>query len=173
MSKYDHLSPLAQKLGAWMARQCADGLPAHVDEGLANAFPDVEVKQIKLALAELKADGLVELNSAINRAMPSVRTTIALFVAADPAITGHDPRKDAVLLARMMIENPKLGNIRELEAAVGWPRRRFNPAVGLLVPLFPHNRMRTPLQNDYPVLGFIVGDDEIVSLRRFVQSHTR
>ena len=68
-----------------MARQCVDGLPAHVDEGLAKAFPGVEAKQIKLALAELKADGLVELSSAINRAMPSVRTTIALFVAADPA----------------------------------------------------------------------------------------
>ena len=154
MSTYDHLSPLAQKLGAWMARQCVDGLPAHVDEGLAKAFPGVEAKQI-------------------NRAMPSVRTTIALFVAADPAITGHDPRKDAVLLARMMIENPRLGNVRELEAAADWPRRRFNPAVGLLVPLFPQNRMRTPIQNEYPVLGFIVGDDEIVSLRRFVQSHTR
>jgi hypothetical protein len=164
---------LAQKLGAWMARQCQDGLPGYVDERLAEAFPGTDSKAIKQALAELKADGLIELSSAINLPMPHVRTTVALFVAADPAVTGHDPLKDAVALAGMMIENPKLGNVRELEVASGWPRRRFNPAVGLLVSLFPPNRMRTPIQNDYPVLGFIIGDDEVIALRRYVQSRTR
>ena len=37
---YDHLSPLAQKLGAWMARQCENGLPGHFGDELLEAFSD-------------------------------------------------------------------------------------------------------------------------------------
>jgi hypothetical protein len=61
---YDHLSPLAQKLGAWMATQCEDGLPGHFGDDLLEAFPDSDKKHLSVALAELKADGLVELSEA-------------------------------------------------------------------------------------------------------------
>lgn len=174
MHSDEHLSRTAQDLGAWMTRQSSDGLPGHVDvEKMVAAFPDLDIKELKLALAELKAAGLIELSSAINRPVPSVRTTVALFDAADPAVTGYSPRKDAVVLARMIIENPRLGHIPDLEKAAAWPRRRLNPAVGLLVPLFPPTRMRNPLQNAYPLLSFIVGDDEIITLKRFVRDETR
>jgi hypothetical protein len=170
---YDHLSPLAQKLGAWMAMRCEDGLPGHFGDDLLEAFPDSDKKHLSVALAELKADGLVELSPLIGPKLPRVRTTFDLFVAADPGITKHDPVRDAVVLARMLIENPKLGNTRELESAIGWERRRFNPAFGQLVPLFPKGRRRESIQNDYPTLGVIVGDDEVVALRRYVRQHGR
>lgn len=170
---YDHLSPLAQKMGAWMARQCENGLPGHFDDDLVEAFPDSSTKDIRQALAELKADGLVELTSAIGPKLPSVRSTYELFVAADPGITKNDPLRDAVVLARMMVDDSKLGNTRELERAIGWERRRFNPALGQLMPLFPKGRRRESIQNDYPTLGFIVGDDEVIALRRFIRQHAR
>lgn len=81
---YDHLSPLAQKLGAWMAEQCQDGLPGHFGDELLEAFPDSEKKDIRQALAELKADGLVELTPVMGPHLPRVRSTYELFVAADP-----------------------------------------------------------------------------------------
>ena len=81
--------------------------------------------------------------------------------------------RDAVVLARMLIDNPKLGNTRELESAIGWERRRFNPALGQLMPLFPKGRRRESIQNDYPTLGVIVGDDELVALRRFIRQNAR
>ena len=170
---YDHLSPLAQSLGAWMAAKCKNGLPEHFGDDLLEAFPDVDKRQLSQALAELKADGLIELSPVIGPHLPRVRTTYELFVAADPGITTHDPMRDAVVLARMLIDEPKLGNTRELERAIGWERRRFNPAFGQLVPLFPKGRRRESIQNDYPTLGVIVGDDEIVALRRFVRQYGR
>lgn len=173
MTSYDHLSPLAQKLGAWMATHCANGLPGHFGDDLVEAFPDADKKQIRQALAELKADGLVELTPLIGPNLPRVRTTYELFVAADPGVTKHDPLRDAVVLARILIDDPKLGNTRELERAIGWERRRFNPALGQLMPLFPKGRRRESIQNDYPTLGVIVGDDEVVELRRFVRQHAR
>ena len=167
-------SPLAQKMGAWMAKQCKNGLPGHFDDDLVEAFPDSDTKEIRQALAELKADGLVELTPVIGPKLPRVRSTsLMAFVAADPGITKNDPLRDAVVLARMMVDDPKLGNTRELERAIGWERRRFNPALGPLMPLFPKGRRRESIQNDYPTLGFIVGDDEVVALRRFIRQHAR
>jgi hypothetical protein len=173
MPTYDHLGPLAQRLGAWLARQCENGLPKLFGDELREAFPEVDVKEIKLALAELKADGLIELHPVIGPHLARIRTTYALFVAADPGITGNDPLRDAVVLARTLADDPKLGTTRQLEAAVGWERRRFNPALGQLMPLFPEGRRRNSIQNEYPTLGVIVGDDEIVALRRFIQQRTR
>jgi hypothetical protein len=170
---YDHLSPLAQRIGRWLAEQCVDGMPGHFGDGLLTAFADDERADIRLALSELKADGLVELSPLIGPKLPRIRTTYALFEAADPGITGHDPGQDAVVLARLLIEDPKLGNVPQLESAAGWESRRFNPALGLLVPLFPPGRRRSPIQNRYPVLGFIVGPDEILELKRFIQTSTR
>ena len=46
---YDHLSPLAQKLGAWMAKQCENGLPGHFGDELLEAFPDSEKKDWTLS----------------------------------------------------------------------------------------------------------------------------
>src|SRR6266853_1690137 len=36
---HDHLSPLAQQLGRYMADQCSDGLPGHFGDELIEAFP--------------------------------------------------------------------------------------------------------------------------------------
>lgn len=170
---YDHLSELAQRLGRHMAEQCVDGMPGHFDDELLEAFSDATRDEVKIALAELKADGLVELSPVIGPKLPRIRTTYDLFVAADPAVTGHDPEADAVVLARMMAEDTKLGHVPSLEERTGWPRRRFNPAVGLLLQLFPKGRYREVIQNEYPTLGFLITEDEVVSLQRFVRANTR
>jgi hypothetical protein len=41
--------------------------------------------------------------------LPRVRTTVELFIASDPAITGHDPVEDSVVLARLLLDQPELG----------------------------------------------------------------
>lgn len=166
------LGDLAQRLGRHMAEQCTDGMPGHFRDDLLAAFPDEEVVTVRSALAELKGSGLVTLDPLIGPKLPNVRTTLALFVAADAAITGHDPVEDSVVLARMLIDDPEMGHVPKLEEAAGWPRRRFNPALGLLMRLFPKGRYREVDQPYYPTLGLIVGDDEVVALRRYVRDHT-
>lgn len=168
---YNHLSPLAQQLGKHLAGECHDGMPGHFDDGLIEAFPTASVSDLKVALAELEAEGMVDLSSAIGPKLPRVRTTYELFAAADPGVTKQDPRRDAVVLARMLVEDPKLGHVPDLEAQSGWERRRFNPALGLLMPLFRKGRYREVIQNEYPTLGVIVTEEEIVALRRFIRAN--
>lgn len=173
---HDDLSSLAQKIGRYMAESCTDGLPGHFDDELLTAFPDEDRKSLSLALAlaELEAEGLVTLSRVIGPHLPRVRTTVDLFVACDPAITGQDPVEDSVILARMLIDNPKLGGSTwNLEQAAEWERRRFNPAFALVLPNIAPGRVRGSIQNDYPTMGVILADEDIIQLRRYVQRHTR
>ena len=171
---HEGLSELAQKLGLWMAQQCDDGLPGHFGDELLGAFPDENRTTLGPALAELAAEGLVELTPLIGPKLPRVRTTVALFLACDAAITGHNPLEDSVVLARLLLETPKLGgNARDLEQASGWERRRFNPAFALLVPCVADGRVRKSIQSDYPTMGVLIADEDIVELRRYVHRHTR
>jgi hypothetical protein len=171
---YEDLSDLAQRVGRWMAQRCDDGLPGHFGDELLEAFPDDSGDTIRPALAELAAEGLVELTPVIGPTLPRVRTTVELFLACDAAITGQNPIDDSVILARMLLEDPRLGsNARDLEQASGWERRRFNPAFALIVPCIGEGRVRTPDQPDYPVMGILVADEDVVALRRYVHRHTR
>jgi hypothetical protein len=171
---HEGLSDLAQRLGRWMAEQCADGLPGHFGDDLLEAFPEESSATIASALAELAADGLVTLTSLIGPKLPRIWTMVALFVACDAGITGQDPVDDSVILARMLLDDPTLGgNARDLEAASGWERRRFNPAFALIVPCIGDGRVRTPDQPDYPVMGILIADEDIVALRNYIHRHTR
>ena len=157
-----------------MAEQLTDGLAGHFGDELLAVFPDEDPKLLKQALAELKGEGLVTLSPLINLKLPRVMTTVDLFVACDAAITGHSPVDDSVVLARMLIDDNDLaGNARDLEQATGWERRRFNPAFALIVPCIGEGRVRTSYQPDYPVLGILVSDDDIIELRRHIRQHTR
>lgn len=157
-----------------MAEQCEDGLPGHFGEELIDAFPGETEKTLGQALAELEADGLVTLSRLIGRRLPRVRTTTELFIACDAAITGHDPIKDSVVLARLLIADNELGGrASDLEQASGWERRRFNPAFALLIPCIAPGRVRGAVQNDYPTLGVLIADEDVVQLRRHIQRYTR
>jgi hypothetical protein len=170
---YDHLSPLAQQLGRYMAERCTDGLPGHFDDGLLDDFGSESKAAIEVALAELQADGLVTLSPLIGPKLPRVRTTVDLFIACDPAVTGHDPVEDSIVLARLLIDKPDLGgHTRTLEQASGWDRRRFNPAFALLIPCIADGRVRKSIQNDYPTMGVLVAAEDSVALRAYVKSHT-
>lgn len=171
---YEDLSPLAERLGRYLADHCADGLIGHFGEDLLAAFPDEDPDTIKAALSELQGEGLVELTRLINVKVPRVRTTLALFIACDAAITGHNPVEDSIILARMLLADHDLGgNARDLEAAAGWERRRFNPAFALIVPCIGKGRVRDAYQPDYPVLGVLVGDDDVGTLQRYIREHVR
>ena len=170
---YDHLSPLAQQLGRYMAERCTNGLRGHFDDELLTDFPGETPRSLEMALAELEADGLVSLSKLIGPKLPRVRTEVELFIACDPAITGHDPVEDSVVLARLLVEKRELGGrASDLEAASGWERRRFNPAFALLIPSVAGGRVRKSIQNDYPTMGVILADEDVVALQRYVRANT-
>lgn len=169
---YDHLSALAQQLGRYMAERCTDGLRGHFDDTMLVDFPNQTSRSIGLALAELEADGFVSLSKVMGPKLPRVRTEVDLFIACDPAITGHDPVEDSVVLARLLMERPNLGGrTSDLEAAAGWERRRFNPAFALLIPLVADGRVSKTIQNDYPTMGMRLADEDVVALQRYVRAN--
>jgi hypothetical protein len=138
-----------------------DGMPGLFAEDLLEAFPDEKPSSIKSALAELEAEGLVELSHVIGPHLPRVRPTVDLFVACDAAITGHDPVEDSVILARMLIDDPELGgSAPAFEKASGWERRRFNPAFALIIPNIGDGRVREVIQPKYPSMGILVADED-------------
>ena len=55
------------------------------------------------------------------------------------------------------------------DAPAGWERRRFNPAFALLIPCVHDGRVRKSLQDDYPTMGILLADEDLVELRRYVQ----
>jgi len=72
----------------------------------------------------------------------------------------------------MLIENPQLGGrASDLEAASGWERRRFNPPFALLIPSIHDGRVRKSIQNDYPTMGVILADEDVVALQRYVRAN--
>jgi hypothetical protein len=157
-----------------MAERCADGLIGLFGDDLLSSFPEASLDGMSMALSELEAEGLVEVTRLINRKLPRIRTTLALFVACDAGITGQNPINDSVILARMLLADRDLGgNARNLEAVTGWQRRRFNPAFALIVPCIGEGRIRDADQSDYPVLGVLVGDDDVVTLQRHIREHVR
>lgn len=168
------LSELAQRLGRYMAESLTDGLAGYFDDRLLEVFPDEDRSTLKMALAELEGEGLVTLSPLIGPKLPRVHTTVDLFVACDSAVTGHDPIDDSVILARMLVADRNLGgNARDLEVASGWERRRFNPAFALIIPHIAEGRVRTAYQPDYPVLGVLVDDEDVVRLRRHIQQNVQ
>lgn len=169
----DDLSDLAQRLGLHMAERLDDGMVGHFRDDLLDAFPDATAGDIARALSELQAEGLVTLRRLIGPTFPSAHTTVDLFEACDPAITGHSPLDDSGALAQMLIDDPTLGHVPDLEAAIGWPRRRFNPALGILMREFPERRRRMVDHPDYSTLGLIIGDDEVAMLRRYIRTTRR
>lgn len=170
---HDDLTPLARGVGAYLAEQCTEGMPKPFGDDLLAAFPQEDRKSLRLALAELEAEGLVTLRHLVGQHLPRVRPTVELFVAADPGITGHDPIEDSVIIARMLIEKPKRGSARDLEAETGWERRRFNPAFALVIPYIAPGRVRQAIQPDYPTLGVLIADEDIIQLRKYIQRNTR
>lgn len=170
---HEDLSELAQRLGRFMAERCTDGLPGHFDDDLLEAFPDENRRSLGVALAELEAEGLVTLSHVMGPYLPRARTTVDLFVACDPGVTGHDPVEDSVILARMLITDPELGGrASDLEKAAGWERRRFNPAFALIIPNIADGRVRKVIQNEYPSLGVLLADEDVVQLRHYVKRHS-
>lgn len=169
---FEDLSEFAQRLGRYMAEHCTDGLRGHFGDDLADAFPEADHASLRVALAELEAEGLVSLSHVIGPALPRIRITVELFVACDPAITGYDPVEDSVALSRLLIAEPDLGGqASELEAAAGWDRRRFNPAFALIIPYIAEGRVRRVNQNQYPVFGVLIAEEDLVQLRRYVRRH--
>lgn len=59
---------------------------------------------------------------------------------------GTDPTIDARELANRILSEPTLAVVAKLDEAMGWPKRRLNPAVARLIPFVGPKRISRTMQ---------------------------
>jgi hypothetical protein len=159
------VSPLAQKIGCWILKNSENGLMRFVDgEALASAFPN-DPKQLTEALAELELEGLIS-TVVRGRVVPMVKPTIDLFVTLDQHVVGSNPTADALDLTKRILDGEDQVASATLHAATGWPIRRFNPALAIVLSRIDDQRVSKEITSDYPSRHFFLMPIDRVELRR-------
>jgi len=91
---------------------------------------ELSVLDLELAIDELAASGLLEINGSRDIIYPTNR----LFWETDPIFTEDDPVSDAEAVARVLVTHPTDAiSMAELASALDWSKRRLNPAASYLV----------------------------------------
>jgi hypothetical protein len=166
------LSAEATALASWLALQSEAGMDDPVEYGtVAAAFPDATARELQDAAAELETHGLAKVSKAMGHPLLRITPSYTLYALFDPVVHQTSPQNDAVAIARAALELDS-GDARELEAHLGWPRRRFNPAFALLLTLVHDGRVRKVIQPDYPSIGFLMAAEERVRFNALIAEAT-
>ena len=122
------------RLAKRIATQSKDGMDEFVShEALTAAFADTEVRELAEAVAELAAEGYLRTAATMSHVLPYVRPTVDLFATFDPLANIGDPVSDSLLLIEKVLQGQDAINVGHLHEQSGWPVRRFNPAIGLVI----------------------------------------
>lgn len=162
------LTPLAKKLGIWLAENSVDGLRGHVKgEYFTTAFGEVAKRELEEAIAELAADGYVTTTPFVGGALPRVRIAFELYSVFDPITSGHDPVTDSATLARLALEIGDGVRASALHEKSGWAVRRFNPALALLSTQL-HSGWVSENDDQYAIAYFHLLPEDRVTLKRYI-----
>ena len=165
----EKISGTTANLIAALAHDCPDGLRSKrytLDE-LCKVLPNADPQEINDAVFDLVDVGLLAISRHSNGW--HVRLEEGFYEQVDHQLFDWDTTKDAARLAREMISERPLEQMRALQAHVGWSKRRFNPAVAYLMPEIPQGRTRQSMQAEYPTMGFTLLDEDRARLRRFAR----
>ena len=117
------LSPLALRVGKWIAKHSEDGTDTSFVEldSMLSAFADVTSAELEEAVAELEMDGFVS-TMPTGSTLPYIRPTIDLFNSFDPLILGFDPTLDAAELVKLVLAEGESIAVSILHEKSGGPR---------------------------------------------------
>lgn len=166
------VSELAKKLGLWMSENSEFGLEDPVDgDQLEAAFQGEATADLEDALAELEAEGLVTTRALMNTNLPRVRVTVDIFSTFDPVTIGSTPYMDAAELLDLILgEKMESVSVPALHEKIGWPIRRFNPAITYVIGLVDEGRVSGETgSHPYPVRYFHVAAPDRVEMRQFIK----
>ena len=168
---HSYYTRLAREIGMWLAGASKDGRTTPVADNLFEAFADEDRAALEIALVELGYDGLVMIGRAPGNGWAYPLPQYGLFALADPAVTGHFPRRDAAILARRLLDDTAYASVPALFATTGWSHRRFNPALGLLLGLFCDDRYTMSADSGFAADAISLGEAEQLKLRRFIKEN--
>lgn len=155
----DHATAVALAI----CRLSESGLPDPVPlEAIATNTPELSMPQVESALYELQELRFVSTKPGLIR----IRPTLDLFRAFDPAVFETVPDQDAKQLARAVLDNRSLQNVRLLHQHTGWTLRRFNPALCSLLEHVNQDLISREIQPDYPTTHFSLDGGSEFHLKR-------
>lgn len=162
------LSPAASCAAKYMIEHCKDGLAqiwVSIDE-LMSIYPDLSRNDLLEGLGDLESYDLVLTVPLLNKP-PTYKLTKDSYETLDLPIMGWDTQVDAQELAKIIIE--ETGGIRssDLEQKLGWPRRRLNPALRIVLGFVSDGRISKVIQPNYVTQHFSINHAERSVLRRF------
>lgn len=163
------LTGAAAAAAKFMIEQCPDGLANQriSIEQLCETHPDLTKRELLDGLGDLESHGLVEEIAFIGS--PSrYKLDTSAYEALDLPVMGWDTKSDARELAREALTTPDGVSVQRLDEKMGWPRRRFNPALRLVVAFIGDGRVSKTIQPDYITRYFSPSNAERAELRRFV-----
>lgn len=161
--------PLAD-VSKFMIERCPDGLMRDdvTLEQLQEAFPHYGQEEIVEALGDLESYGLVKAAEFFG-SDAFYNLTAYGYEVLDPPIMGWNPAEDARRIAELATQPERHDSVMatELETKLGWPRRRFNPALRIVLGFIHPGRIDDTIQPLFPACGFFTTNAERSQLRRF------
>ncbi|WP_020086046.1 hypothetical protein [Hyphomicrobium zavarzinii] len=168
----EHALDLAQRIGVWIAKNSTDGGTTPVNhEALVAEFG--ESNETAMAIAELEADGLVTTTSYMGQSLPRIRPTVDLFFAFDALAIAGTPIEDTATLTEIVLAGPDDVNVAAVHAAIGWPLRRFNPPIALIIAEVDDRRVSKALNSTYPSQWFSLIPADRVALKALLKRVTQ
>lgn len=165
-NRTESLSVVASAIAKYMIESCPDGL-GHRDTTLTDihaAYPDLEKADLLDGLGDLESFGLINTTSFIG-APDEYQLTGYAYEVLDPPVMGWNPKDDARALAALIVRDRTDTSSHELESSLGWPRRRFNPALRIVAGYI--RLVGKELQPNYITTHLYPTNAEFSNLRRF------
>jgi hypothetical protein len=155
----------------YMIEKCPDGLANKFTtlDDLENEFPEIESRDFLDGLGDLEMHGLIDSLSFIG-APARYRLSDLAYEILDPQVFGWDPKEDAKALATAALAQGDSVDVKELDEQIGWPRRRFNPALRLLLRFVAYESISRECQMDYVTGWFLLTNAERAAIRAFSKS---
>lgn len=162
------ISGAAAIIAKSMIESCSDGL-AHawvsIEEIITN-IDGLERQQALDGLGDLESMGLIESMGFIGGANRYCLTGSG-YEALDLEVMGWSPRKDSKALVGLLNNAGDGVDVSDLFQNSGWPKRRFNPALRIVLGFISHDCISRERCTDFVTNWFLPNNAELASLRRF------
>ena len=162
------ISGAAAVIAKSMIEGCSDGL-AHTwvsMEEILSIFDGTERQQALDGLGDLESMGLIESMGFIGGASQYCLTGSG-YEALDLDVMGWSPREDAKDLVRLLKNAGDGVDVSDLFQDSGWPKRRFNPALRIILGFISHDCISRESCMDFVTNWFLPSNAELARLRRF------
>jgi class 3 adenylate cyclase len=159
-------SDRAAALIAALARHCPDGLGRtnYARKDVQKLLPQASAAEIEDLVHELEAEGLVRLTKFLGGSW-HLRLTSQFYENSDRPLLGWSTAKDARKIVEQMLASDT-GRASTLHEALGWERRRFNPAFRHILDRLPSNFVSKERSPDYPAVTVLMRPEVRAALRK-------